>query len=58
MIAEVWDAARLYQVGHFPGDGWSEWNGRASAPRRGNSTGNASAGDASAETADRNRRIE
>ena len=28
MIAEAWDAAGLYQVGHFPGDRWSEWNGR------------------------------
>ncbi len=29
MIAEAWDAAGLYQVGGFyPGDRWSEWNGR------------------------------
>ena len=28
MIAEAWDAAWLYQVGHFPGDRWCEWNGR------------------------------
>jgi glycogen operon protein len=28
MIAEAWDAAGLYQVGHFPGDRWAEWNGR------------------------------
>jgi isoamylase len=28
VIAEAWDAAGLYQVGHFPGDRWSEWNGR------------------------------
>ncbi len=28
MIAEAWDAAGLYQIGHFPGDRWSEWNGR------------------------------
>jgi isoamylase len=28
MIAEAWDAAGLYQVGHFPGDRWTEWNGR------------------------------
>ncbi|HEV3215334.1 MAG TPA: glycogen debranching protein GlgX [Vicinamibacterales bacterium] len=27
-IAEAWDAAGLYQVGHFPGDRWAEWNGR------------------------------
>ena len=27
MIAEAWDAAGLYQVGHFPGDRWAEWNG-------------------------------
>src|SRR5258705_9802124 len=26
MIAEAWDAAGLYQVGHFPGDRWAEWN--------------------------------
>jgi glycogen operon protein len=29
LIAEPWDAAGLYQVGHFPyGGRWSEWNGR------------------------------
>ena len=28
MIAEAWDAAGLYQVGHFPGDRWAEWNAR------------------------------
>ncbi len=28
MIAEAWDAAGLYQVGHFVGDAWKEWNGR------------------------------
>jgi glycogen operon protein len=28
MIAEAWDAAGLYQVGSFIGDGWKEWNGR------------------------------
>src|SRR3984957_17357456 len=28
LIAEAWDAAGLYQVGGFPGDRWSEWNGR------------------------------
>jgi len=28
LIAEAWDAAGLYQVGTFPGLGWSEWNGR------------------------------
>jgi isoamylase len=28
MIAEAWDAAGLYQVGHFIGDAWREWNGR------------------------------
>ncbi len=28
LIAEPWDAAGLYQVGHFPfGRRWSEWNG-------------------------------
>ena len=27
MIAEAWDAAGLYQVGHFSGDSWREWNG-------------------------------
>ena len=27
-IAEAWDAAGLYQVGSFVGDGWKEWNGR------------------------------
>ncbi len=28
LIAEPWDAAGMYQVGSFPGQGWSEWNGR------------------------------
>ena len=28
LIAEAWDAAGLYQVGQFPGDSWTEWNGR------------------------------
>jgi len=28
LIAEAWDAPGLYQIGHFPGDRWSEWNGR------------------------------
>jgi glycogen operon protein len=29
LIAEPWDAAGLYQVGDFPGEGrWSDWNGR------------------------------
>ena len=28
LIAEAWDAAGLYQIGHFPGDRWGEWNGR------------------------------
>lgn len=29
LIAEAWDAAGLYQVGHFPGGGrWLEWNGK------------------------------
>jgi glycogen operon protein len=28
VIAEAWDAAGLYQVGGFPGDRWSEWNGK------------------------------
>ena len=28
IIAEAWDAAGLYQVGHFPGSRWAEWNGR------------------------------
>jgi isoamylase len=28
LIAEVWDAAGLYQVGSFPGHSWREWNGR------------------------------
>lgn len=27
VIAEAWDAAGLYQVGHFPGFRWGEWNG-------------------------------
>ena len=28
LIAEAWDAAGLYQVGHFVGDAWQEWNGK------------------------------
>jgi isoamylase len=28
IIAEAWDAAGLYQVGHFIGDSWKEWNGK------------------------------
>src|SRR5271154_4407639 len=28
LIAEAWDAAGLYQIGHFPGDRWAEGNGR------------------------------
>ena len=28
LIAEAWDAAGLYQVGHFFGDRWKEWNGK------------------------------
>jgi len=28
LIAEAWDAGGLYQVGHFVGDSWKEWNGR------------------------------
>src|SRR5882672_6381954 len=28
LIAEAWDAAGLYQVGRFVGDGWKEWNAR------------------------------
>jgi isoamylase len=28
IIAEAWDAGGLYQVGHFPGYRWAEWNGR------------------------------
>jgi glycogen operon protein len=28
LIAEAWDAAGLYEVGHFFGDAWKEWNGR------------------------------
>ncbi|HET6520113.1 MAG TPA: glycogen-debranching protein, partial [Geminicoccaceae bacterium] len=28
LIAEAWDAAGLYQVGSFVGDGWKEWNGK------------------------------
>ena len=27
IMAEAWDAAGLYQVGHFIGDAWKEWNG-------------------------------
>lgn len=28
LIAEAWDAGGLYQVGHFVGDTWKEWNGK------------------------------
>jgi isoamylase len=28
LIAEAWDAGGLYQVGDFPGERWSEWNGK------------------------------
>lgn len=28
IIAEAWDAAGAYQVGHFSGMRWAEWNGR------------------------------
>lgn len=28
IIAEAWDAAGAYQVGHFGSHRWSEWNGR------------------------------
>lgn len=28
LIAEAWDAGGAYQVGHFQGVRWSEWNGR------------------------------
>lgn len=28
LIAEAWDAGGAYQVGLFPGERWSEWNGR------------------------------
>ena len=28
VVAEAWDAAGLYQIGHFPGFRWGEWNGR------------------------------
>ena len=28
LIAEVWDAGGLYQIGSFIGDSWQEWNGR------------------------------
>ena len=28
IIAEAWDAAGTYQVGSFPNERWSEWNGR------------------------------
>ena len=27
LVAEAWDAGGLYQVGHFPGERWYEWNG-------------------------------
>lgn len=28
LIAEAWDTGGAYQVGSFPGQRWSEWNGR------------------------------
>lgn len=28
LVAEAWDAGGLYQVGDFPGERWSEWNGK------------------------------
>jgi len=28
IIAEAWDAAGAYQVGSFPSERWSEWNGK------------------------------
>jgi isoamylase len=28
LIVEAWDASGLYQVGRFPGDRWTEWNGQ------------------------------
>jgi len=28
LVAEAWDAGGAYQVGSFPGQRWSEWNGR------------------------------
>jgi glycogen operon protein len=28
IIAEAWDAGGLYEIGSFPGERWSEWNGR------------------------------
>ena len=28
IIAEAWDAVGLYQLGHFTGDRWAEWNGK------------------------------
>ncbi|MDR0910879.1 MAG: glycogen debranching protein GlgX [Spirochaetaceae bacterium] len=28
IIAEAWDAGGAYQVGHFPGGRWAEWNDR------------------------------
>lgn len=28
LIAEAWDAGGLYQVGHFPGKRFSDWNGK------------------------------
>lgn len=27
LIAEAWDAGGAFQVGYFPGERWSEWNG-------------------------------
>ncbi len=28
IIAEAWDAVGLYQLGHFTGERWAEWNGK------------------------------
>ncbi|GAB97954.1 glycogen operon protein [Kineosphaera limosa] len=28
LIAEAWDAGGDYEIGHFPGFRWAEWNGR------------------------------
>jgi isoamylase len=28
LIAEAWDAGGLYELGHFAGDAWKEWNGK------------------------------
>lgn len=35
IIAEAWDAAGAYQVGHFPSERWSEWNGQFRDDMRG-----------------------